>query len=110
MPEQRFPDLWSSPFFWFISVGIAVFKAATIPERSRASMAMSTLAALFSAMAFSAPAVAYFKVAGTALEYGVVALVALTGEHAMQLVVTLVREPTKAIDLWHKFRGTRDAK
>ena len=111
MPEQRLPGLWTSLYFWFIVIGIAAFKAATSPTRTPAIMALASASAIFSAMAFSEPVVAYFKVAGTPLEYGVVALVCLTGEHVMRLIVVIASDPVKGFDLWRKWRqGGGDAK
>lgn len=110
MPEQRFPGLWNSLYFWFVVIGVALFKAVTAPERTPGSMAMSAIVALFCAAAFTEGVVEWFGLSGSNLQYAVAGLVALTGEHAMQLVVTLVRDPSKAIDLWQKFRGARDAK
>lgn len=110
MPDQRFPSLWTSLYFWFVVVGVALFKAVTAPERTPVSMAMSAIVALFCAAAFTEGVVEWFGLSGSSLQYAVAGLVALTGEHAMQLIVTFAREPNKAIDLWHKFRGRRDAK
>lgn len=110
MPEQRFPHLWTSIYFWFVVLGVAAFKAITAPERTPVSMAMSAVVALFCAAAFTEGVVEWFKLGDTSLQYAVAGLVALTGEHAMQLVVTLARDPSKAIDLWHKLRRDGDAK
>ena len=112
MPDHRLPGLWNSLYFWFIVIGIAAFKAATSTSKTPAVMALAALAAIFSAMAFSEPVVAYFRVAGTPLEYGVVALVCLTGEHVMRLIVVIASDPSKGFSLWREWQrgGRGDAK
>lgn len=110
MPDQKFPNLWTSWFFWFIVIGVSVFKAVTTPEKTKLSMLMSAIVALFCAAAFTESVVELLKLTGTSMQYAVAGLVALTGEHLMQLVVTLIRDPAKGIELWKKIRGSGYAK
>lgn len=110
MPDQKYPHLWTSIYFWFIVLGIAVFKAATTTNKSKTALLSSGAAAVFCAAAFTEPVVEYLKLGDTSIQYGVAGLVALTGEHAMRLIVKFVSEPRAALDLWRAWKGGGDAK
>lgn len=110
MPEQRFPQLWTSVYFWFIVLGVAFFKAVSSQTPTRAARIAAFGFAVFAAAAFSEPVIEYFKIEGDYIKYGVVGLVALTGEHLMALTIACVRDPGLAIRLWRQFRGGSNAK
>ena len=110
MPDQKFPHLWNSIFFWFVVFGVALFKVATSSTKTRSALALTLIAAVFSAAAFTESVVEYFKLGDTSLQYGVAGLMALTGEHIMRLIVGFAQEPKKALALWREWKGGTAAK
>lgn len=110
MPEQRYPHLWTSLYFWFVVLGVAFFKAVSSQSPTRAARIAAFGFAVFAAAAFSEPVIEYFRIEGDFVKYGVVGLVALTGEHMMALAIACVRDPALAIRLWKQLRGGTNAK
>jgi len=105
MFEPRLPSIWTSLYFWFVVIGVALFKVATSSERSRPAMIITAAAAVFAAAAFTEPVVEHFKLGGTSLQYGVAGLIALTGEHAMKWAVIFAQEPRKLLAIWRDWKG-----
>lgn len=105
MPEQRFPHLWGSATFWVVVIGAASFKAIKSPDHTWVSRIVSFVSAIFSAVTFAPGVIEYFAIDGDGMKTAVTALVAITGEHLMTLVIVVARDPKAGIALWREWKS-----
>lgn len=101
---SHLPDLLQKPMFWFSATGAAAFRAITGEPRAWWKRALSFACAIYVAIVFSEPVWSRTGFSRDGI-YAVSAVVALTGEHVMALLITLISHPERAIDLWNRFRG-----
>ena len=88
--------------FWVAVAGATLFKLITSPTSTIRSAALTVLAAVFSAWAFTDFVIAYFDLSSDVYQIPVAALVALTGEGVMRWLTNLT--PTKALQFWKELR------
>lgn len=103
-PWSSIPELLLKPMFWFSALGSAAFRALTGEPRTLWKRVLSFTVAVFAAVVFTEPVAIRFGFQKDGI-YAVTAIVALTGEHLMALLINLVSHPERTIELWNKFRG-----
>lgn len=92
------------PMFWIATAGAATFRAVTAEPRTNSIVVFTFSTAIFSAVVFTEPVVDYARLSGGYV-FGAAAVVTLTGEHLMRLVIKWVQDPSALLDLWSKWRG-----
>lgn len=105
MQEPKFPQIWLSPYFWFVVLGTAVFKASAVPDVPPKKRAFTLISGLFFAAIGAEPAIEYLKLADSSVKYVLIGLITLTGEHIARLAMAIAENPKVGFDLWQKFRG-----
>lgn len=91
--------------FW-ITVGVAtVIKLLTSPAGSLLRTITTAIAAIFSAVVFTDPVLAWLGLDPATYKVAVAALLTLTGEGLMRVAMNLASDPAKAFDYLKAWRG-----
>jgi len=93
------------PAFWIAVIGATIVKLATSPYHSLFRTLMTIFAAVFSAWAFTVPTLDWLELDPATYTPPVAALLALTGEGFMRMVLGAVNDPTKLAELIRIWRG-----
>jgi hypothetical protein len=91
--------------FWVAVVGAALVRVATSENHSLVRSVVTVATAVFVAWVFTDAALDWFSLPVETYRNPMAALLALTGEGVARLVINLVNDPLKAVDLWNKWRG-----
>lgn len=100
----HFAPFLREPMFWVATFGAAVFRTSTAEPRTNSVVVLTFGTAIFSAVVFTEPVVDYTRLSGGWV-FGAAAIVTLTGEHLMRLVMKVAKDPSFFLDLWNKWRG-----
>lgn len=93
------------PSFWMAIAGATVVKIFTTPYQSLMRTVITVIAAVFSAMVFTDPVLAWLRLDPTTYKAAVAAVLALTGEGLMRFAMGVASDPTKALDWLRAWRG-----
>lgn len=93
------------PAFWIAVIGATLIKVFTSPYGGIVRLFTMVVAAIFSAYWFTDPVLDWLKLNPETYRYGVAALLALTGEGLMRMVIGISNEPSKLVDFWRMWRG-----
>lgn len=88
--------------FWGVAVGATLIKVASSPFFSIGRAILAVFAALFSVYVFTDPVVYYLKLAPD-LRLAVAALLALSGEGFMRMIVQWASDPKAVAETLSKF-------
>ena len=91
--------------FWISVAGATIVKLLTTPYKSLIHLGLTIFAAVFSAMVFTDPVLAWLKLDPNAYKAAIAALLALTGEGIMRALITVAADPTKALEWVRAWRG-----
>ena len=91
--------------FWIAVGGATIVKLLTSPYNSFWRAVATVFAAVFSAWAFTEPTVDFLGLHPNTYKTPIAALLALTGEGFMRVVMAGSNDPIKLMDLWRAWRG-----
>lgn len=89
--------------FLLTVIGATVVKILSSPYHSLLRAGLTIFAALFSAYVFTDPVMDFFVIS-EGYEYAIAALLALTGEGLMRMIMSLANDPVKLIEIWNLWR------
>lgn len=87
--------------FWLAVLGATLIKLFTGPYHSLPRAVVTVFAAVFSAYFFTEPVLHYLEFDPEVYSSAVAALLALTGEGLVRLLIQAINDPSKALD-WLK--------
>lgn len=90
--------------FWIAVVGAVIVKLITSPYHSFWRAVVTVLAAVFSAWVFTESVVDWFGLDPDTYKTPMAALLALTGEGLMRVLMAGSNDPIKLIELWKAWR------
>jgi hypothetical protein len=90
--------------FWWVVAGATLIKVASSPYHSYVRALLTIFAAVFCAYVFTDPVLAWLTLDPATYKSPVAALVTLTGEGLMRMVLNTVNDPTAAIKLWKAWK------
>lgn len=91
--------------FWVAVIGAALVRVVTSENHSFYRSTATVGMAVFVAWQFTDVALHWFNLPAATYRNPMAALLALTGEGGMRLLITVVNDPGKGLDLWNKWRG-----
>lgn len=91
--------------FWIAVVGAALVRVATSENHSFIRSGITVATAVFLAWTFTDGALDWFNLPPATYRNPMAALLALTGEGFARFGINLINDPSKALDLWTKWRG-----
>lgn len=91
--------------FWLAVVGATVIKLFTSPYTSFWRALATVFAAVFSAYIFTDPVTLWLKLDPLTYTTPIAALLALTGEGVMRLLMSSANDPGKLLELFRQWRG-----
>lgn len=91
--------------FWLAVIGATLVKLLTSPYHSFLRAVVTVFAAVFSAYVFTGPAIQWLGLTPETYTAPVAALLALTGEGLMRLVMASSNDPGRLFELFRQWRG-----
>ena len=91
--------------FWIATAGATVVKLFTSPYQSILHAVSTVFAAVFFAYVFTAPAIDWLGLTPETYTTPMAALLALTGEGFMRMIINLTSDSTKVAELLRAWRG-----
>jgi len=99
-------NLWEFDWKFLLAIlGGALIRLVTSEKHSLWRSAISVLVAVFAALVFTDPVMAFLAFPEEPYRNGIAALLALTGEGAMRFAISLSNDPTKLRSLLRKWLG-----
>ena len=92
--------------FWLATAGATFIKVVTAFKRSLWRAFFTAFAAMFSAVIFTGPVLAFLERDPETYEIPVAVLLALTGEGLMRAAIDVSMDPKKLIEFWKPWRGS----
>ena len=92
-------------FFWIAVLGAGVLKLVLSPWPGALRSAIGFVAALFIAVIFTDPVLAYFNLNPDTYKNAVAALVTLTGEGVVRWLLKMMADPKKLMEWVRLIRG-----
>lgn len=92
--------------FWAVAAGATLIKVASSPYFSLPRAALMVFAALFSVYVFTDPLMHWLQLE-VRYRLALAALVALTGEGLMRMIITCANDPRQFMELLKIWRGGR---
>lgn len=93
--------------FWGSVLGATLFRVLSSSATSFRSVAAGVLGGVVAAIVFTDPILAYFNVPADTYRIGAAAILALTGESLMRIVVSTANDPVRLVALWKAWRGQK---
>ncbi|BCH33107.1 hypothetical protein MesoLjLc_50370 [Mesorhizobium sp. L-8-10] len=97
------------PSFWLAVAGATLLKLATSARKSLWQSAIAVFSAVFAAYFFTDAALGWFSLDPATYKNPMAALIALSGEGMMRLVLNVVNDPKQGINLYRHWRGDAPA-
>lgn len=97
---------WHDWQFWFGVLGATAFRILSSPIRPLRIVVVGAFGGIFSAVIFTDPLVNYLNANPETYKVAVAALLTLTGESILRLLMLIARDPSKGIELWKDWRGS----
>lgn len=98
-----------SPFynwqFWIAVAGATVFRILTSPLMPARIAIAGAFGGIFAAVIFTDPLLTYLNANPDTYKVAAAAVLTLTGESIMRLIMNVARDPAKGLDLFNKWRG-----
>lgn len=91
--------------FWIAVAGATAFRVLTSPIKPARVAIAGAFGGIFAAVIFTDPLLAYFNANPDTYKVAAAAVLTLTGESLMRLLMGIARDPAKGIDLFNKWRG-----
>lgn len=92
--------------FWAVAVGATIIKVASSPYFSFPRAVLMVFAALFSVYVFTDPLMHWLQLE-VRYRLAMAALIALTGEGLMRMIITGADDPKQFIELLKVWRGSK---
>ena len=97
-----------SPFhnwqFWLAVAGATAFRVLSSPVKPIRFAIAGAFGGIFAAVIFTDPILAYFNASPDTYKVAAAAILTLTGESIMRMIMGIAKDPTKGIELWKKWR------
>lgn len=91
--------------FWAAAIGAALVKLFTSQYQSLFRSIVTVAAAVFCAVTFTEAALDWFRLSADTYKVPMAALLALTGESLLRLILSFVDEPKRILDVIRAWRG-----
>lgn len=91
--------------FWIAIAGATIVKLLTSPYSSFMRAVLTVVAAVFSAWAFTEPALDWLGLNPATYKTPMAALLALTGEGLIRILMAGSNDPIKIMEWWRAWRG-----
>lgn len=91
--------------FWAAVAGATAFRVLSSPIKPLRVALAGAFGGIFAAVIFTDPILTYLNAQPDTYKAAVAALLTLTGESLMRLVMIITRDPAKGIELWKSWKG-----
>jgi hypothetical protein len=91
--------------FWIAVAGATLFRVLSQPVQPMRLAFAGAFGGVFAAVFFTDPILAYLNANPDTYKAAAAALLTLTGESIMRLLIIVSRDPAKGIELWKQWRG-----
>lgn len=93
-------------FFWFATFGAGILKLVLSPWNGIVKGATSFASALFLAIVFTDPVLAWLNLSPDDYKAAAAALIAITGEGVTRWALSLISDPAKLLEWVKAWRGS----
>lgn len=106
MPD-RVPKMFADPVLVSMVILAILFRLLNETRVTWKSAMLTVIGAVLGTVIGQPLIVEYFSITSDAMQLAIAALVALTGELILRIIIAVAQDPSKGIDLWREFRGQK---